>query len=165
MENMREKYQTLQLVQLKELAKHRGLKGCSAMRKSEVIEAMLAEDARLERLEKEKAAKEAAAKEAAAKEAAAKEAAAKEKAAQTPAARAQAASTRRPVRPAGSESTAQPAQKTPEKAQAVPVREAVAPAPAQAPAPAPVPVPEAQEPAQPKSRTQEVYDINTYPKE
>ena len=44
---MREKYESLALVQLKELAKVRGLKGTSTMKKSEIVEAMLAEDERL----------------------------------------------------------------------------------------------------------------------
>ncbi|MDD2958987.1 MAG: transcription termination factor Rho [Lachnospiraceae bacterium] len=41
---MREKYETLSAAALKELAKARGIKSVSAMKKSEVIEAMLAED-------------------------------------------------------------------------------------------------------------------------
>ncbi|MCM1119835.1 MAG: transcription termination factor Rho [bacterium] len=41
---MREKYESLALVQLKELAKVRGIKGVSTMKKAEVIEAMLAQD-------------------------------------------------------------------------------------------------------------------------
>lgn len=49
---MREKYESLALAQLKELAKVRGLKGTSAMKKSEIVEAMLAEDER-EKKEKE----------------------------------------------------------------------------------------------------------------
>ncbi len=52
---MREKYESLALAQLKELAKVRGIKGITTMKKSEIVEAMLAED------EKDKAA--AAAKE------------------------------------------------------------------------------------------------------
>ena len=51
---MREKYESLQLVQLKELAKARGLKGVSIMKKAALIELMLAED------EKEKAKAEGA---------------------------------------------------------------------------------------------------------
>lgn len=43
---MREKYESLSAVVLKELAKARGIKSVSAMKKSQVIEAMLAEDAR-----------------------------------------------------------------------------------------------------------------------
>lgn len=43
---MREKYESLSAVALKELAKARGIKHVSAMKKSEVIEAMLAEDAK-----------------------------------------------------------------------------------------------------------------------
>lgn len=41
---MREKYESLQVAVLKDLAKSRGIKGCSAMKKSEVIEAMLKQD-------------------------------------------------------------------------------------------------------------------------
>ena len=51
---MREKYESLALVQLKELAKVRGLKGTSTMKKAELVEAMLAEDERLKKLEQEK---------------------------------------------------------------------------------------------------------------
>lgn len=58
---MREKYESLALTQLKELAKVRGLKGTSAMKKAELVEAMLAEDERLKKLEEEKAVSEAAA--------------------------------------------------------------------------------------------------------
>ena len=47
---MREKYESLALAQLRELAKVRGIKGAATMKKSEVVEAMLAED------EKDKAA-------------------------------------------------------------------------------------------------------------
>lgn len=54
---MREKYESLALVQLKELAKVRGLKGTSTMKKAELVEAMLAEDERLKKLEEEEAAK------------------------------------------------------------------------------------------------------------
>ena len=46
---MREKYEALGLADLKAIAKHRGIKGTSSMKKSEVVEAMLALD------EKEKA--------------------------------------------------------------------------------------------------------------
>lgn len=41
---MREKYETLPLATLKDLAKARGIKGISSMKKAEVIEAMLKED-------------------------------------------------------------------------------------------------------------------------
>lgn len=54
---MKEKYESLALVQLKELAKARGLKGTSAMKKAELVEAMLAEDERVKKQEAEKAAK------------------------------------------------------------------------------------------------------------
>lgn len=63
---MREKYESLSLAVLKDLAKARGLKGTSTLKKADLIEVMLKED------EKEAAAKEAAAKEDA-KEAAAKQ--------------------------------------------------------------------------------------------
>ncbi len=43
---MREKYESLSLSVLKDLAKARGMKGISAMKKSALIEAMLAEDAK-----------------------------------------------------------------------------------------------------------------------
>ena len=46
---MREKYESLSLATLKDLAKARGLKGISTLRKPELIERMLEED------EKEKA--------------------------------------------------------------------------------------------------------------
>jgi len=41
---MREKYESLALVDLKEIAKARGMKGTSGMKKAEIIEAMLLED-------------------------------------------------------------------------------------------------------------------------
>ena len=51
---MREKYESLALIQLKELAKVRGLKGTSTMKKAELVEAMLAEDERLKKAEESK---------------------------------------------------------------------------------------------------------------
>ena len=42
--NMREKYESLSLSVLRDVAKNRGIKGTSGMRKDAVIEAMLAED-------------------------------------------------------------------------------------------------------------------------
>lgn len=51
---MKEKYESLSLATLKDLAKARGLKGISTMRKPELIERMLEED------KKEAAEKEAA---------------------------------------------------------------------------------------------------------
>ncbi len=44
MGNMREKYESLSLAVLRDVAKNRGIKGTSTMRKDAVIEAMLAED-------------------------------------------------------------------------------------------------------------------------
>ena len=44
MANMREKYETLSLIDLKEIAKVRGIKGVSAMKKAAIIEAMVAKD-------------------------------------------------------------------------------------------------------------------------
>ena len=55
---MREKYESLALVQLKELAKVRGLKGTSTMKKADLVEAMLAEEERLKKEEEAKAAEE-----------------------------------------------------------------------------------------------------------
>ncbi len=43
---MREKYESLALTQLRELAKVRGIRGASTMKKAEVVEAMLEEDAK-----------------------------------------------------------------------------------------------------------------------
>ena len=41
---MREKYESLALADLKEIAKLRGIKGVSTMKKAELVEAMLRED-------------------------------------------------------------------------------------------------------------------------
>ena len=41
---MREKYESLALVDLKEIAKARGIKGTSTMKKADLVEAMLQED-------------------------------------------------------------------------------------------------------------------------
>ena len=50
---MREKYESLSAIVLKDLAKARGLKNVSAMKKSDLIELMLAEDARQAKEKKE----------------------------------------------------------------------------------------------------------------
>lgn len=50
---MREKYESLPLATLKDLAKARGLKGVSAMKKAEVIELMLEEDEKEKQAERE----------------------------------------------------------------------------------------------------------------
>ena len=47
---MREKYESLSLATLKDLAKARGLKGISILRKPELIERMLEEDGKKRRL-------------------------------------------------------------------------------------------------------------------
>lgn len=55
---MREKYESLSVTVLRDLAKSRGIKGTSTMKKADLVEAMLAEDAKKEKeKEKEKAAK------------------------------------------------------------------------------------------------------------
>ncbi len=54
---MREKYESLVLVQLRELAKVRGLKVTSSMKKADLVEAMLAEDERVKAQEAEESAK------------------------------------------------------------------------------------------------------------
>lgn len=59
---MREKYESLSAAVLKDLAKARGIKGVSGMKKSEVVEAMLAQD-EIDKKEKEASEKKAAAKE------------------------------------------------------------------------------------------------------
>nr|WP_294530297.1 transcription termination factor Rho [uncultured Blautia sp.] len=55
---MREKYESLSLATLKELAKARGLKGVSALRKPELIQRMLEEDEKENSLQNEKESKE-----------------------------------------------------------------------------------------------------------
>ena len=51
---MREKYESLALSDLKEIAKSRGIKGISTMKKADVVEAMLAEDEKDKEKEAEK---------------------------------------------------------------------------------------------------------------
>ena len=53
-ENMKEKYESLSLATLRDLAKARNLKGTSAMKKADLVQAMLDEDDRLEKAEQEK---------------------------------------------------------------------------------------------------------------
>ena len=55
---MREKYESLSLAVLKDLAKTRGLKGVSALKKADLIERMLQEDEKEVAVEKAKAAEE-----------------------------------------------------------------------------------------------------------
>ena len=57
---MREKYESLPLAELKAVAKTRGIKGLSGMKKEEVVEAMLLEDQRLKEEKEAKEAKESA---------------------------------------------------------------------------------------------------------
>ncbi len=52
MDNMREKYESLSVAALKDLAKARGLKSISGLKKAEVVEVMLAEDQRLKQIKK-----------------------------------------------------------------------------------------------------------------
>ena len=51
---MRAKYESLSATQLKEVAKARGLKGISALKKEELVERMVAEDTREAEKEQEK---------------------------------------------------------------------------------------------------------------
>lgn len=60
---MREKYESLSLAVLKDLAKTRGLKGVSALKKADLIERMLQEDEKEVAVEKAKAAEEKATEE------------------------------------------------------------------------------------------------------
>lgn len=55
MNNMREKYESLSLTVLRDVAKNRGIKGISSMRKEAVIEAMIAEDEKAQATEAMKA--------------------------------------------------------------------------------------------------------------
>ena len=77
--NMRERYETIALADLKEMAKNRGIKGVSTMKKADIIDAMLIKDRDDEREQAEaaKAAKAAEVKPKAAKPADAQPAAAK----------------------------------------------------------------------------------------
>ena len=74
---MREKYESLAVAVLRDLAKARGIKGVSSMKKADLVEAMLAQD--------EIDARESAAKEPEAKETPAKETTAKESVKEAPA--------------------------------------------------------------------------------
>lgn len=56
---MKEKYESLSVTVLKDLAKKRGMRGISALKKDQLVEAMLAEDEK-ERIEKAKETAEAA---------------------------------------------------------------------------------------------------------
>ena len=60
---MREKYESLALAVLRDLAKARGLSGTSTMKKAQIVEAMLAEDERDKEKAQQEATKEAESKE------------------------------------------------------------------------------------------------------
>ena len=51
---MRDKYESLALVQLREIAKVRGIKGASTMKKADLVEAMVAEDEKDQKDKEEK---------------------------------------------------------------------------------------------------------------
>ncbi len=53
MADMREKYESLSVAALKDLAKARGLRNMSALKKAEVVDAMIAEDRRLEQIKRQ----------------------------------------------------------------------------------------------------------------
>ncbi len=53
MADMREKYESLSVAALKDLAKARGLRNISALKKAEVVDAMIGEDRRLEQMKKQ----------------------------------------------------------------------------------------------------------------
>lgn len=93
---MREKYESLALAQLKELAKARGLRGTSALKKADLVELMLSED---ERMRAEASAKTAPARQEAAKSQAA------------------------PARQEPAKSQAAPARQEPAPSQAAPARQ------------------------------------------
>ncbi len=51
--DMKEKYETLSLAALRDVAKARGLKGTSALKKSDLIERLLEEDRKTQRQRKQ----------------------------------------------------------------------------------------------------------------
>ena len=158
---MKEKYESLALVQLKELAKARGLKGTSSMKKAEIVEAMLAEDERVKRQEDSSAKSEEAQDAAENMSRPARKRSIVTNTKNTPPQR----TTQSAVMNESSykaEATPQSEsvqQKTEEIAEAAagsaPAPVSAAPAPAQAPGGVP----------QRTGRTNEVYDEKTYPKE
>ncbi|MDC7280099.1 transcription termination factor Rho [Butyrivibrio fibrisolvens] len=99
---MREKYESLAVAVLRDLAKARGIKGVSSMKKADLVEAMLAQD----EIDAKEAAKETPAKEAPIKEAAAKET--EEKAAPAKAENERMPRTERPKRPERTERVERP---------------------------------------------------------
>ncbi len=155
---MREKYESLPLAVLRDLAKARGLKGTSAMKKSEVVEAMLEEDERLKQLEEKKA------QEAAKQEKAPETAARQEKPQENK--QAGAMGGHRVLRSVPKQEDARQGQQT-TATSAAPAATASANVQAQAPAAAPAQQANgatAQEPAK-NNRQNEVYDSTQFPAE
>ncbi|WP_251209292.1 transcription termination factor Rho [Acetatifactor aquisgranensis] len=187
---MKEKYESLALVQLRELAKVRGLKGTSSMKKADLVEAMLAEDERQKKQETENAPKREAAQqkeESAPKTVQPKaESAPKREAAQQSNESAPESSRKKNIvtnkRPASSQQRNLRAQKTVMDESSYKAEPAAA---AESPRKADEPLKAAEQPAAPQSapaapaaqnntaaptaqrtpRSTEVYDEKTYPKE
>ena len=160
---MREKYESLPLAVLRDLAKARGLKGTSAMKKSEVVEAMLEEDERLKQIE-EKKAQSAAAKEAEQEKQAA-EAKTEAPAKRENSAKPDAAAKQRILRsmPRQEETTkAQPAERQQATTQTQPAQQVQAPA---QPVQQATPAAQAAADAGKGNRQTEVYDATQFPAE
>ena len=177
---MKEKYESLPLVQLRELAKVRGLKGTSSMKKADLVEAMLAEDERIKKLEAEKAPKREEAQQTGEAEPVRKKGVVTNKrssASPQHKDRAQkmvkdeSSDKAEPAAPAEKTKKADEPAKAPATPQSAPSQTAAAPSQA-APTGAQAsgqsaPAPAAAQPAAPQrpTRSNEVYDEKTYPKE